>query len=65
MNFHTTGDVAKLFGVKVWQVRRLFEDGTLPEPPRHGSYRAIPQESLAPIARVLADRGWLAKEVQA
>ena len=59
MNSPTTGDFARLFGVKAWQVRRLDEDGTLRVTPGHGSYRAIPQESLAGITVILRDRGWL------
>ena len=30
--FYSTREVADLFGVRTWQVRRLFESGELPEP---------------------------------
>ena len=57
----TTADVARLLSVKTWQVRRLFEDGTLPDPPRLGLQRAIPREQISSIASALEKRGWLPK----
>jgi len=55
----STADVAKLLTVKSWQVRRLFEDGALPEPGRIGNQRAIPREMISRIAVALRDRGYL------
>ncbi|MAT71177.1 MAG: hypothetical protein CMJ58_16825 [Planctomycetaceae bacterium] len=57
----STADVARLLSVKPWQVRRLFEDGTLPEPPRIGNQRAISRELIAHIASAMQERGWLPK----
>ena len=58
-NFFTTGDLARLLGTKMWRVRRLFEDGTLPEPDRFAAKRAIPRESIPEIVDALRARGWL------
>ena len=55
----STADVAKLLTVQSWQVRRLFEDGTLPEPGRIGNQRAIPRDMISRIAVALRDRGFL------
>jgi hypothetical protein len=55
----STGDVAELLGVAPWRVRRLFEDGDLPDPPRIGLARAIPRESIPAIIDALRARGWL------
>ncbi len=59
-NFYSTREVAEILGTKTWRVRRLFEDGTLPEPPRFAGRRAIPREMLPAIFGKLHDRGWLA-----
>ena len=56
----TTTAVAEHFGVRPWQVRRLFESGRLPEPPaRMGSYRLIRPDDLPAIAGALRDAGYL------
>ena len=55
----TTAEMAALLGTNTWRVRRLFEDGTLPEPPRFAGKRAIPRRSILPIADALRERGWL------
>jgi len=55
----TTREMADLLGSDTWRVRRLFEDGTLPEPPRFGGKRAIPRESIPAIVDALRSRGWL------
>jgi hypothetical protein len=62
----TTRQVADQFGTDEWRVRRLFEDGTLPEPGKFGGKRAIPQSLLPSIKEFLGARGWLAlREVDA
>jgi hypothetical protein len=48
-----------LYGVKTWQVRRLFESSRLPEPMRFAGKRAIPRELLPAIVDALRERGWL------
>ena len=55
----TTGEVAELLGVDVWRVRRLYESGMLPEPPRAGAYRLIPKADLPRIIDAMRQRGWL------
>lgn len=56
----TTREVAELFGTDDWRVRRLFEDGTLPEPPRFGGKRLLDRSLLPTILDALRARGWLA-----
>ena len=53
----TVGDVARLFGVEDWHVRRVVD--RLPTPvPRVGRYRPIPRSLLPAIAKSLRDHGW-------
>jgi len=59
----TTREVGELLGVETWRVRRLFESGTLPEPPKFGGKRAIPVELVGEIALALERRGWLPSAV--
>lgn len=60
----STADVGELLGVPTWKVRRLFEDGTLPDPPRIGRQRAITRPMISPIAQELNRRGWLPADRQ-
>lgn len=60
----STGDVAELTGVETWKIRRLFEDGNLPDPPRIGQARAIPRESIPSIIDALRSRGWLSESME-
>lgn len=55
---YTTKQVADMFGSETWRVRRLFEDGTLPEPEKFGGKRAISKALLPSIREALIDRGW-------
>lgn len=55
----TTREVAEILGTVEWRVRRLFEDGTLPEPARFAGKRAISRDQLPRILDALRDRGWL------
>jgi hypothetical protein len=55
----TTREIAELLGTDTWRVRRLFEDGTLPEPDRFAGNRAIPTTMLPAIVDGLRARGWL------
>ena len=52
-----THEIADLLGAETRQVRRLFEDGTLTEPPRCDGQRVIPAEMVPAIIGSLADRG--------
>jgi hypothetical protein len=49
----TTGALARRFGCREWQVRRLFERGILPEPPRVGCYRFVPSENVPAVEAAL------------
>lgn len=64
-HFFTTREVADLFKSQTWRVRRLYEDGTLPEPPRFAGKRAIPREQLPAIVDELRRRGWIEQEAAA
>lgn len=55
----TTREIADQLGAKEWQVRRLFEVGRLPEPPRFAGKRAIPRDQIPAITSALQERGWL------
>ncbi|HVX15109.1 MAG TPA: hypothetical protein VHC22_28210 [Pirellulales bacterium] len=56
---HSTREVADLLGIETWRVRRLFEDGTLPEPGRFAGKRAIEAAIIPRIVDALRARGWL------
>lgn len=58
-DFYSTREMADLLGTLTWRVRRLYEDGTLPEPPRFAGNRAIPRQSIPAIVDALRDRCWL------
>lgn len=58
-NFFTTREVADLLGSKTWRIRRLFEDGTLDEPPRFAGKRAISRQMIPAVLDALRIRGWL------
>lgn len=60
-NLFTTREVAELLSSDEWRVRRLFEDGNLPEPPRFAGKRAIPNTMIPAIVDALRNRGWLPK----
>lgn len=59
VNAFTTRELAELLGVESWRVRRLFELGVVPEPPRFAGKRHIPRAMVAQVAIALRDRGWL------
>ena len=58
-NLLTTRQAAELLGASEWRIRRLYEDGTLPEPPRFGGKRVIAGGELPSIIDALGSRGWL------
>ena len=55
----TLGDVARHFGVRDWQIRRLFERGLLPDPPRMGIWRVIAADDLPAVGEALRAAGYL------
>jgi DNA-binding transcriptional MerR regulator len=55
----TIGQIAKRFGCPPWAVRRLFERGLLPEPPRVGAYRVVAPEKLPQVETALREAGYL------
>ena len=59
---YTTREAAELLGVETWQVRRLFQDGTLDEPQKFGGKRAIPADLIPTIRDVMTARGWLTEQ---
>jgi hypothetical protein len=61
-NIYSTAQVAAILGCETWRVRRLFEDGTLPEPNRFAGKRAIQSSSVPMIVDALRARGWLPTE---
>jgi len=67
--FLTTREVAERIStehdvdVAEWQIRRLFEDGTLPELPRFAGKRMITERTIPTIVKALERRGWMAAQV--
>jgi hypothetical protein len=59
---YTLGAVAKRYGVRLWQVRRLYERRILPEPARLGLYRVVTDADLPTIHRALIAAGYLRPE---
>jgi predicted site-specific integrase-resolvase len=55
--FSTTGELAEELGVQGWRIARLFELGLLPEPPRCGGRRVIPEEMVPDIVALLEKKG--------
>lgn len=55
----TTRQVADLLGSDEWRIRRLYENGNLPEPDRLGGKRVIRRSDVPTIAKALKARGWL------
>lgn len=55
----STVAMGELLGTDAWRVRRLFERGILPDPPRIGRNRAIPATMIPQIVDALRDREWL------
>lgn len=55
----TTGDVAKRFNCRPWQVRRVIERGLLAPPERAGLYRVFGADDLPRIEAALRAAGYL------
>jgi predicted site-specific integrase-resolvase len=61
----STREMAELLGTETWRVRRLFEDGTIPEPQRFAGKRAIPRERIPEVLDALRRRGWVPQAQEA
>ena len=48
--------------ISEWMVRRLFEDGLLPEPTRIGGKRVVWPCELPRLAELMRARGWLPEQ---
>ena len=57
----TLGGVARRYGCRVWQVRRVFERGFLPEPTRFGIYRIVHERDLPQVEAALRAAGYLSE----
>lgn len=58
----TLGALAKRFpGLQVWQIRRLYERGILPEPPRIAGLRIIPIDDVPKTVVALKNAGYLSR----
>ena len=55
----TLGDIARLYDRPVWMVRRLYERGLLPEPPRVGGYRVVPLADVPLVEAAMRRAGYL------
>ena len=62
----STGELGDVLGVQSWCISRLFEDGTLAEPPRIAGRRVIDNSLIPDIVDALRARGWMpARDVEA
>lgn len=59
---YTTGDIARRYGVEVWQVRRLYERKMLPPGARAGTYRVVTEAELPAVEDALRRAGYLPTE---
>jgi hypothetical protein len=57
----TLGDVARHFGIQLWQIQRLYQRGLLSQPRRIGSYRVVSARDLPVIRAALRAAGYLGK----
>jgi hypothetical protein len=57
--FLSTRQVADLLQVDAWRIQRIYEDGTLTEPPRFAGKRVIQGSEIPAIIDALRLRGWL------
>jgi DNA-binding transcriptional MerR regulator len=60
---YTIGDLARHFGCKHWQVRRVFERGLLPPARRVGAYRVVFATDLPQVEAALSKCSYLPKGV--
>jgi hypothetical protein len=55
----TIPTVAARYGVPVWLLRRLYDRGAFPAPPRVGLYRIIDPDDLPAVEAALRAAGYL------
>ena len=60
----TIGEVANIFALPTWKVRRAV-DSLGVEIPRAGLYRLVPRDVLGKLAVELERRGWLPEATEA
>jgi DNA-binding transcriptional MerR regulator len=56
---HTVGTVARRYGCRPWQVRRIFARGLLPPALRVGAYRVFAAADLPCIEEALRRAGYI------
>ena len=59
-NHYTIGEIANLFGLPDWKIRRAV-DGLGQEIPRAAGYRLVPRSVLPLLTLELQRRGWSAE----
>ena len=52
-------ELAEILGTETWRIQRIFQDGTLPEPPRLAGRRCIQSSQIPAIVDALRARRWL------
>jgi hypothetical protein len=60
--FLSATEAARQLRCPVWQIRKIFDRGLLPQPPRLGPYRVILPEDLPRIADALVRAGYRSAE---
>jgi DNA-binding transcriptional MerR regulator len=63
--YYTLGEISRMTGATVWQVRRLYERGLLPPAERIGLYRVVRAEELPRVVEALRQADYLPAEVPA
>jgi hypothetical protein len=56
-DYYSVGDLGDMLRIQSWRIARLFELGVLPEPPRVGGRRLIPDAMIPNIVTALRERG--------
>lgn len=57
MKSFTVGELSRRLGVPMWRVRRTV-DAVVPDAPRVGRYRVVPQDRLVEVTADLERRGY-------
>ncbi len=60
--FLTLGEVARLFNCQLWQVRRVYERGLLPDALRVGKQRVVPKKDLPKLRKVMVAERYIRHE---